>query len=91
MSVKPPESAIEKQFLRWCKTRDIPCIKVGTDGWPDRMAIKPDNRVVWIEFKRTDGELRPQQRVVHRLLEKSGHRVYVCVTLEEAIEAYTEC
>ena len=88
----PTEGKIERAFVRWCDKLKIPCekITVGKRGWPDRAVLLPKGRVLWIEFKTTEGVLSHQQEFVHRKLRKAGHTVVVCRSLEEAIKATEE-
>jgi len=44
-------------------------------GWPDLLMVK--DRVVWIELKDADGQLRPDQLEVIGLLIDSGAEVYI--------------
>lgn len=88
-----PETCIENQFVDWCKAMGIYCpklvLRVGK-GWPDRAAMLPDGRVVWIEFKTKTGQSSPQQIEVARLLRNSSHVVHVCRSSDEAIKIIEE-
>jgi hypothetical protein len=58
---------------------------IGNSGWPDRTFIK-NGKVLWIEFKATNGRLKPKQKV--RILSIRAHGGEVLVT-DSVIEATT--
>lgn len=59
-------------------------IKMGWEGFPDRMILrKGSDRVFWIEYKTETGVLSALQRVRCRDLVEKGHRVYVVRSLVE--------
>ena len=87
------ENSIEQSFLRWCKGKKLPCVKLKLDpgrGWPDRAVLLPNNRVVWIEFKGSYGRLSPQQEFQIRRMGLAGHQVAVCNSVQGAIDAVTQ-
>jgi hypothetical protein len=44
-------------------------LKVGYDGWPDRLVLTGDGHHYWIEFKRPGGKLRKvQERRIAKML-----------------------
>lgn len=49
---------------------------VGQKGAPDRVFIK-DGRVVWVEFKKPDGEARLLQEIGHQEMLDHGGEVFV--------------
>lgn len=53
-------------------------------GLPDRMFLK-DGRVVFIEYKRANGQLSPTQRVIHKKFAQFGHTVHVARSVDETI------
>lgn len=82
------ESAIEAQFIKWCKANGYWTLKltaIGYAGWPDRIVLLPNNRVVWIEFKTRTGVLSKVQGFIHRQMAKFGHSVSVCRSCSEAV------
>jgi hypothetical protein len=86
------ENSIEQSFKNWCKRHGYTRFKLKLDpgrGWPDQAVMLPGNRVVWIEFKSRRGVVAPQQEFIHAKLEKCGHVVFVCRSLEEAKDAIT--
>jgi hypothetical protein len=52
-----PEARIEGRVVRYAKERGATSVKLSTQGamgnagWPDRMFLGPDARVLFIEFK----------------------------------------
>lgn len=83
------EAALERKVVRDAAVKHgIPSIKLngrGETGWPDRLFLMPLGLGVFIEFKAPGGRLSPKQRVKIELLDKIGHRVYVCSTYEDAM------
>ena len=59
-------------------------IKMGFDGWPDRVFLLPLGRVVWIEFKRPGGVVRKRQRGRIKTLQAIGHWAALIDNKEEA-------
>lgn len=53
-----------------------------TKGTPDLYAAKR-GRQIWLEVKRPDGKLMPQQEQVHSALRSNGVEVYVVRSLED--------
>jgi hypothetical protein len=52
-------------------------LKMGFDGWPDRLVLLGNNKHRWIEFKRPGGKLRKvQERRIEKML-KMGETVDV--------------
>ena len=75
------ESSIERgAVVRALNTLGIVLVKMspdGTTGWPDRLAILPQGRVVWFEFKRPGEVATPKQLYTHGRLQALGHEVHV--------------
>ena len=45
-------------------------VSPGNDGVPDRLVVMPGGKTIFVELKRTSGELRPQQRIqIERLMD----------------------
>jgi hypothetical protein len=82
------ENSIEKSFVRKMKElRNVECFKFepqGIAGYPDRLVVLSNGRVVWVEFKRPGGELEPLQKFRIKRLQSLGHRVNVYESAEEA-------
>lgn len=71
------ESDIERKLVTGIEKLGGECIKIGQDGWPDRLAILPGGSVIWIETKRPDGRVDPLQKWRSAKLRKLGHRVEI--------------
>ena len=63
----------------------------GTRGVPDRIVVCPDGRVVFLELKREDGIVSPQQKIHIRQLREHGQDVRVIWGAPDALEFVTEC
>ena len=89
------EVSVETSFTRWIG-RWYPewhCLKFkppGSDGWPDRILVGPEQSVMFIEFKREGEEPEPlqQERIVW--LVDRGHYVTVCRSVDEAQGDFTD-
>lgn len=82
------ELSIETKAVRELRRIGCKAIKVGNDGWPDRLVLLGKNypgAVIWIEFKTPDGKLRPAQKIRHRHLAALGQTVVVCRSYQEAL------
>lgn len=62
----------------------------GFRSWPDREVLKPRVATpLWIEFKKPDAGLTPDQDALHQHLTcRCGQRVVVCHSVEEARREY---
>ena len=69
------ESDIEQRLVHGIEKLGGLCIKVGQDGWPDRLCILPGGRVCWAELKRPDGTASGPQRWRAVQLRRLGQRV----------------
>ena len=52
-------------------------------GWPDRLLLTNDGRVVWIELKRPKGLVSPLQNHFHGKLQEMKFQVEVVRSAEE--------
>ena len=71
------EADIEKQLVTGVEKLGGVCLKHGQDGWPDRIALLPGGRVVWVETKRPDGTVADLQRWRAAQLRRLGFRVEI--------------
>lgn len=72
------ESRIEGRLVRGVRAAGGLCWKVTAErGAPDRIAVLPGGRVVWIELKRPGGTVARAQEYQHRRLRALGHEVLV--------------
>lgn len=59
------------------------CIKMGQDGWPDRLVILPGGETVFVELKSTEGRVKPHQAARHETLNQFEQEVFVPHSIEE--------
>ena len=59
------------------------CLKQGQEGWPDRIVILPDGKLIWVELKRRTGKLADLQQYRAYLLRQVGQQVEVAWTKED--------
>ena len=53
------------------------------DGMPDRLVLKPDGHIAFVELKAPGKKPRPLQLARHQLLRSLGFRVYVIDSVEQ--------
>jgi len=71
------EASIEQTSKAWLELRKGKLIKIqGTAGWPDRLALLPNGRHFFVEFKKPGGELSLLQRHTLRSLRDIGHEAF---------------
>jgi hypothetical protein len=75
--MKPLERSIEKKVVAGLVADGCVVLKIGYDGYPDRLVLTGDGEHFWIEFKRPGGKLRKQQKLRIRALEKLGDKIEV--------------
>lgn len=74
------EKVIEQKLVKAVKAKGGICPKLvspGTDGMPDRMALLPGERILFIEVKAPGKKPRPIQELRHRQLTELGFEVYI--------------
>lgn len=71
------ESDIEAHLTRSVESLGGQCIKLGLEGWPDRIVVLPHGKLIWVETKRYDGALSSTQRWRNKILRSLGQRVEV--------------
>lgn len=54
-------------------------------GAPDVICIWPRGGIAWIEFKRADGVVRPNQQEFHEMLIEYGQEIMVARSPDEAL------
>jgi len=80
------ESRIEARAVKELKKVGALAIKVGYDGWPDRLVIYAPGRAIWMEFKQPKtGKISPKQRLREKELSEYGHEVYYPTSYKEAL------
>lgn len=87
-----PEATIERRLRLLLKDLGVPFVKMVTSerGWPDRVALLPEGRVIWVEMKRPGGRVRAYQHHVHKRIMGLGHDVRVVSSSEEAAALASE-
>jgi hypothetical protein len=78
------ESSVEAECVKAAVAAGWMHKKVGTNGWPDHLFLRR-GRVVWVEFKRKGGKLRPGQERRTKELRENGFAVFV-IDSKEAFE-----
>jgi hypothetical protein len=63
------------------------CLKMGNEGYPDRLVIWGPGRHFWIEWKAPGGRLTAAQRARIPRLRHAGEPVYICTAPEQAIQS----
>lgn len=74
------ERSIERKLVQAVKAIGGLCPKFvspGIDGMPDRIALLPGGRIVFVEVKAQGDKPRPLQESRHKLLRQLGFKVYV--------------
>ena len=80
------ESKIEAVACARAEAQGWTAIKVGKNGWPDRVFIG-HGLTVWIEFKVGDNGLTALQARRHKTIKERGGIVETCWTVDEAMTA----
>lgn len=52
-------------------------IKMGQEGWPDRLVIVPGGETTFVELKATNGRVKPHQARRHETLRQLEQEVFV--------------
>ena len=81
------EQAIERHLCKRIREKGGICIKLTEPaGIPDRLAILPDGRNIYIELKAECGILSPIQKAIHRRLREMNQTVLTLWNFEEVDE-----
>ena len=78
------ESGIEAYFCEAMRRVGALAIKVGHDGWPDRLVLLGDGRHFWAELKQEKGRLRAAQEIRLEDLDHIGDGTVVVRSRAEA-------
>ncbi len=68
----------------------IKFVSPSTRGVPDRIAILPGGRIIFVELKKDGGRISPIQKRMHKKLRKLGADVRVVVGMQQAIDFVSE-
>ena len=77
------ESGIEKAFGKRLAKYGYLFLKMGQDGWPDRLVVGPGGVVAFVEFKTPKGRVAPRQHERILKLATMGHFVFVVRDAEQ--------
>jgi hypothetical protein len=84
----PREAGIEDHLIRCVERVGWLQLKIGYDGWPDRLVIFAPRRHFWVELKQPDGSLTPAQKVRIPKLVSAGETVFIPDTRREITELF---
>ena len=74
----PLERSVEAACCAALEVLGYWAVKVGTDGWPDRLILLGNGHHIWFEFKRRKfGSLTPAQRRRIPQMIEAGEKVFV--------------
>ncbi len=76
------ESSVEAKAVRLAGDAGWRTIKVGVDGWPDRLFWR-DRVYCWVEFKRPGGRPSARQVLRGKELTESGERYILVDDVDE--------
>ena len=85
--VVPSESQIEQKFVNWCNDRSLLPVKLnitGRRGFPDRMVLGNDGKMLFLEFKRPGGSTTKLQKHMIEGLANRGFKAFVVESYEDA-------
>lgn len=82
------EASVEQRLRKGVLACRGVCIKLGQEGWPDRVCLYPRGLLHFVELKRPrGGVVSPLQTYKHGILRRLGFDVFVLHT-PEAVEEY---
>lgn len=70
------EKRLENRFIREVKSIKGAAVKFGFDGWPDRVALLPGGRIIFVEFKDARGTFSARQILRLKWLRENGFEAY---------------
>lgn len=76
-------TSVEQPLVEGCKALGWTAVKMGWEGWPDRLVLWAPGRHFWVETKTRTGRLTPAQKVRIRWLEKRGETVIIPTTRQD--------
>jgi hypothetical protein len=85
------ETTVEEHLIAGVRARRGMCIKFlpSVAGVPDRIVFLPTGRIFLAELKAPDGQLRPDQIVMHKRLAQRGVPVAV-LSSTDAVDAWLD-
>jgi hypothetical protein len=81
------ESSLERAGQRLLEAEGWEALKVGHEGWPDRLVLMGHGVHAWVEWKAEDGDLTPAQRRRIPRLRANGELVVVADRLEGLVDS----
>ena len=78
-------SSVEQPLVEGCKALGWATVKVGQEGWPDRLVLWTSGRHFWVETKNEEGRLTPAQKVRIKWLRDRGETVFIPKTRAEVV------
>ena len=85
------EKAIEKYLVKEAERRGMLCLKYSNQnmtGFPDRILLCKESRVIWVEVKSVNGRLNPIQKIRMDQLTEMGHLVKVVWSRKDVDELF---
>jgi hypothetical protein len=79
-------TSVEQPLVEGCKALGWATVKVGMEGWPDRLVLWTSGRHFWVETKNAEGRLTPAQKVRIAWLRRRGETVLVLASRAEVVE-----
>ena len=79
----------ENEIRQWCLKNNIMFIKftpMGEKGWPDRIAILPSGKHIWMELKRVG---KKPTKLQHHRMQKLIDQNVMATWFDNAYEAIT--
>jgi hypothetical protein len=78
------ESSIERKAMCWAEVQGAITLKIeAKKGWPDRIVIKPNGVVMFVEFKAPGRKPNPLQAYVLQMLRQQRVKAYWVSSLKE--------
>lgn len=83
------EKKIERLSCEWAVKQGAMVVKIqAARGWPDRCILKPNGRVLFVEFKAYGRHPTPLQSHILQEMRKRGHRAYWINKVADFKDAY---
>lgn len=77
------EAAIEASCCKYARELGAITLKLHERGWPDRLFIRINGSVLFVEFKSKRGKLSPLQEYVNEKIKKRKVEVRTITSLED--------
>jgi hypothetical protein len=74
------ERDLEAYFSKKCRVLGLKTLKLHvrfSRGWPDRLVLLKDGKILWVELKRPGGRVSDIQAKTHKEMAEWGHVVHV--------------